>query len=147
MSYDLGVLALFVNLARSHVFRIGFSTRTVCCEVRGARFFVVRSLYDLVTSCRFWINAFTFPLDRDEMAGRFDVYLPKSRSSQGDGRLCYIGVLTRFNRIAIQGTPQMAVDTEAISLSRVYSYITILSVTCPYTKCNPSYLDTCLFCS
>ena len=28
--------------------------------------------------------------------------------------------LTRFNKIAIQGTPQMAVDREAISLSRVY---------------------------
>ena len=32
-------------------------------------------------------------------------------------------VLTRFNKIAIQGTPQMAVDKEAlICLSRVYSY-------------------------
>ena len=30
--------------------------------------------------------------------------------------------LTRFNKIAIQGTPQMAVDKEAIRLSRVYSY-------------------------
>ena len=30
--------------------------------------------------------------------------------------------LTRFNKIAIQGTHQMAVDKEAISLSRVYSY-------------------------
>ena len=30
-------------------------------------------------------------------------------------------VLTRFNKIAIQGTPQMAVDKEAICLSRVYS--------------------------
>ena len=27
----------------------------------------------------------------------------------------------RFNKIAIQGTPQMTVDKEAISLSRVYS--------------------------
>ena len=36
--------------------------------------------------------------------------------------------LTRFNKIAIQGTPQMAVDKEAlICLSRVYSY---------YFKCN-----------
>ena len=37
---------------------------------------------------------------------------------------------TRFNKIykiAIQGAPQMAVDKEAISLSRVYSY---------YSKCN-----------
>ena len=30
--------------------------------------------------------------------------------------------LARFNKIAIQGTPQMAVDTEAIRLSRVCSY-------------------------
>ena len=36
--------------------------------------------------------------------------------------------LTRFNKIAIQGTPQMVVDKEAIlCLSRVYSY---------YSKCN-----------
>ena len=35
--------------------------------------------------------------------------------------------LTRFNKIAIQGTPQMAVDKEAICVSRVYSY---------YLKCN-----------
>ena len=35
--------------------------------------------------------------------------------------------LTRFNKIAIQGAPQMAVDKEAISLYRVYSY---------YSKCN-----------
>ena len=36
--------------------------------------------------------------------------------------------LTRFNKIAIQGTHQMAVDKEAICLSRVYSY---------YFMCNP----------
>ena len=30
--------------------------------------------------------------------------------------------LTRFNKIATQGAPQMAVDKEANSLSRVYSY-------------------------
>ena len=35
--------------------------------------------------------------------------------------------LTRFNKIAIQGAPQMAVDKEAIRLSRVYSF---------YSKCN-----------
>ena len=39
-------------------------------------------------------------------------------------------ILTRFNKIAIQGTPQMAVDKEAISLSRVYSYYS--KYTCPY---------------
>ena len=41
-----------------------------------------------------------------------------------------LSLLTRtrfFNKIAIQGTPQMAVDKEAICLSRVYSY---------YPKCN-----------
>ena len=36
-------------------------------------------------------------------------------------------VLTRLNNIAIQGTPQMAVDKEAICVPRVYSY---------YFKCN-----------
>ena len=43
--------------------------------------------------------------------------------------------LTRFNKIAIQGTPQMAVDKEAlICLSRVYSY---------YFKCTfPLFYDT-----
>ena len=30
--------------------------------------------------------------------------------------------LTRLNKIAIQGTPQMAADKEAICLSRVHSY-------------------------
>ena len=35
--------------------------------------------------------------------------------------------VTRFNKIAIHGAPQMAVEKEAISLSRVYSY---------YSKCN-----------
>ena len=30
--------------------------------------------------------------------------------------------LTRFNKIATQGAPQMAVDKEPNSLSRVYSY-------------------------
>ena len=43
--------------------------------------------------------------------------------------------LTRFNKIAIQGTLQMAVDKEAISLSRVYSYDA--KCTCPYSMRNP----------
>ena len=43
--------------------------------------------------------------------------------------------LTRFNKIAIQGTLQMAVDKEAISLSRVYSYDS--RCTCRYSMCNP----------
>ena len=48
--------------------------------------------------------------------------------------LCF---LTRFNKIAIHGTPQMAVDNEAISLSRVYSYDSKCRPTCPYSMCNP----------
>ena len=43
--------------------------------------------------------------------------------------------LTRFNKIAIQGIPQMALDKEAICLSRVYSYY--LTVTFPYFMYNP----------
>ena len=38
-----------------------------------------------------------------------------------DRALCFQD-LTRFNKIATQGAPQMAVDKEANSLSRVYSY-------------------------
>ena len=38
--------------------------------------------------------------------------------------------LTRFNKISTQGAPQMAVDKEANSLLRVYSYYSILSLTC-----------------
>ena len=43
--------------------------------------------------------------------------------------------LTRFNKIAIQGTPEMAVDKEAISFSKVYSYDS--KCTCRYSMCNP----------
>ena len=47
--------------------------------------------------------------------------------------------LTRFNKIvnkiAIQGTPQMAVEKEARAY-RESTHIVILSVTCPYTKCK-----------
>ena len=45
----------------------------------------------------------------------FIVENPRSRSRHWQD-------LTRFNKIAIQGAPQMAVDKEANSLSRVYSY-------------------------
>ena len=41
--------------------------------------------------------------------------------------LRYLRFNKRFNKLAIQGTHQMAVDKEAICLSRVYSY---------YPKCN-----------
>ena len=39
--------------------------------------------------------------------------------------------LTRFGKIAIQGTPQMAADMESISLLRVHSY---------YSNCNQPLL-------
>ena len=45
--------------------------------------------------------------------------------------------LTRFNKIAIQGTPHMAVDEEARPY-RESTHIVILSVPCPYTKYNLS---------
>ena len=77
MLYDLGALALFVTLARFHVFRVGVSTRTVCCVGRGASFLAVRSLYDLCPSCRCCINTITYPFWYDT-AGRFDfVFLEK----------------------------------------------------------------------
>ena len=43
--------------------------------------------------------------------------------------------LTRFNKIAFQGTPQMAIDKDARAY-RESIHIVILSVSCPYTKCN-----------
>ena len=51
-----------------------------------------------------------------------DVYITilLLQSSQISGRLH--GALTRFNKIATKGAPQMAVAKEANSLSRVYSY-------------------------
>ena len=51
--------------------------------------------------------------------------------------LCIIDGLTIFSKIAIQGTPQMAADKEAITLSRVYSY---------HSNCNLLLRDICLFC-
>ena len=60
MVYDLGVLVLFVTLARSHVFRVGFFTRTVCCGDRGASSLAVRAWYDLYPSGHCCRNAFTF---------------------------------------------------------------------------------------
>ena len=47
--------------------------------------------------------------------------------------------LTRFNKLAMQGSPQMAVDKEAYRESTH----TIISVTCPYSM----WRDICLFCS
>ena len=59
-------------------------------------------------------------------------WISGAESHSGDvvsGQLVYLYVAAGviFNKIAIQGAPQMAVDKEAISLSRVYSY---------YSKCN-----------
>ena len=94
MLYDLGVLALFVTLARSHVFRVGFSTRTVCCGDRGARSLAVRSWYDLYPPCCCCRNAFTYPFDRrDDPAFRFDLYRLPLRSSHGDIKLWLIRVV------------------------------------------------------
>ena len=42
--------------------------------------------------------------------------------------------LTRFNKIATQGAPQMAVDKEANSLSRVYSYYSKFNLCLFYVK-------------
>ena len=97
MLYDIGMLALFVTMARSNFSRIGFSTRTVCCGDRGASSSAVRSWYDFYTSCHCWRNAFTFPSDRDDTAGRFYLYFLPFRSSHGDGRLWSIGVVLRDN--------------------------------------------------
>ena len=46
-----------------------------------------------------------------------------------------IGFNKIFNKIAIQGTPQMAVDSEAKAY-RESTHIVILCVRCPYTKYN-----------
>ena len=43
-------------------------------------------------------------------------------SSEGIVIHLFVANLTRFNKIATQGAPQMAVDKDANSLSRVYSY-------------------------
>ena len=43
--------------------------------------------------------------------------------------------LTRLKKIVIQGTPEMAVDKEARAY-RESTHIVIISVPCPYTKCN-----------
>ena len=50
MLYDLGVHALFVTLVRSHVFRVGFSIRTVWCGDRCASSLAVWSWYDFYPS-------------------------------------------------------------------------------------------------
>ena len=45
-----------------------------------------------------------------------------------------VSFLTRFNKIATQGAPQMAVDKEANSLSRVYSYYSKFNLRLFYVK-------------
>ena len=49
-------------------------------------------------------------------------HLPMTNWMQLIACLDLTSFLTRFNKIATQGAPQMAVDKEANSLSRVYSY-------------------------
>ena len=51
--YDLGVLALFVTLARSHVFRIGFSTRIVCSSSYDGQVFNDALLMRSIMHCLF----------------------------------------------------------------------------------------------
>ena len=87
------------------LFRIGVSTRTVCCVDRGASSFAVRSRYDLYTSYRCWRNAFTFPSTgmiwqaglictfslleaRTEMAGYGQMGLSWDTTSPNEGRHC-----------------------------------------------------------
>ena len=71
--------------------------------------------------------------DRDVMSGRSadggDVVIvccgtsgDSVFSTGGIGEVPGVSMSTRFNKIATQGAPQMAVDKEANSLSRVYSY-------------------------
>ena len=49
---------------------------------------------------------------------------------------CYlVRCLTRFNKIVIQETPQMAVDKKLLAYQE--STHTIQSVNGPYSKCNP----------
>ena len=75
--------------------------------------------------------------------------------------------LTRFNKIAIQGSPQMAVDNKANSLSRVYSslsrvyspnggcsrfiyynnvFCTYILITCVYKSTLNIYTDNTIKC-
>ena len=69
----------------------------------------------------------------------FDMYM--SKECLDDMKICQIclyivSALTRFNKIAIQGTPQMTVDKEAI-LFYIESTHTMLSGTFPYFMCTP----------
>ena len=93
---DLGVLALFVTMAMQvPLFRVGFSTRTVCFGDRGASYIAVRSWYDLYPSCRCCRHAFTSPFDLDDTGGIFDLYRLSLRSFHGYNMLWSIGVVLR----------------------------------------------------
>ena len=64
--------------------------------------------------------------DKKDIATEFNIFFinigPKPVSEIGNDMENDFSFLTRFNKIATQGAPQMAVDEEANSLSRVYSY-------------------------
>ena len=76
-----------------------------------------------------------------------DIVHGECEANRSTGVAVYIAIarglyLTRFNKIAIQGTPQMTVDKEARAY-RESTHLVILSVS-PYTKCNlplPRYLS------
>ena len=90
-------------------------------------------------------NIYLLQNDLRILTNKVSTRIPFLKSTQTSWRTCrilwYTRIysvhldLTRFNKIAIQGTPQMAVDKEVIRLSRVYSYDS--KYTCPYSMCNP----------
>ena len=96
--------------AANAYFGVFFNGGQTCCA--GTRVYVQEQVYDeFVDRCVAIANS-------QKVGDPFDVN--HTQGPQVD--------LTRFNKIAIQGTPQIAVDNEAlICLSRVYSY---------YSKCN-----------
>ena len=74
------------------------------------------------------------PADQFRIGTSFNVVDNRPTGEKATG--CQRGFnKTRFNKIATQGAPQMAVDKEANSLSRVS--LTILSLTCAYSMYSP----------
>ena len=69
----------------------------------------------------------------------WDSFVGKDEMYVRDGLHVFLD-LTRFNKIVIQETPQMAVDKEARAY-RESTHIVILSVPCPYTKYKGQSID------